>query len=146
MARYESWASLEISVLKVGQATKIHTLVQAVSYSDSLETELVRGTGRDILGTTDPVYLPGDMSIEFLFRWWRTFIADLTNNGETKIGDHDMRMVLKHLVRGSADTPMVDEVDYIFTGAEDTREQGPEKLITVVQCQPTLIKRNGVQL
>lgn len=146
MARYESWASIEFSILKVGAQAKIHTHVTAVSYTDALETELVTGAGRDVIGTTDPVYRPGDMSIEFLFKWWRTFIADITNNGETKIGDHDFRMILKHLVRGATGTPIVDEVDFQIMGSEDSREMGPAALKTTVPCLPVSIKRNGVML
>jgi len=146
MARYESWASIEFSILKIGEEAKIHTHVRAVSYSDALERELVRGAGRGILGITDAVYVPGDMSIEFLFRWWRTWIADTTTQGELKLGDIDFRMVLKHLVQRSTETPIVDEVDFVINGAEDARTAGSEALITTVPCMITKVKRNGVEL
>jgi hypothetical protein len=146
MARYESWASVEFSIIKIGEEAKIVTLIRACSYSDTLEKELVRGAGRDVLGTTDPVYVPGDMSLEFLFKFWRAFIADVTGNGATKLGDHDFRMVLKHLVRGSTDAPMVDELDFSITGNDDSKEQGPAALVTIVPCMLTKVKRNGVEL
>lgn len=146
MARYESWASIEFSILRVGEEAKIHTHIRACTYSDALEKELVRGAGRDILGTTDPVYTPGDMSLEFLFRWWRTFMSDVTGNGQEKLGDIDFRMVLKHKVRASTDTPLVDEIDFTITGLDDARAPDPSPLVTVVPCMPTKIKRNGVEL
>lgn len=149
MARFESWQSVEFSTIKEGSPATIHTYIRAVSYSDALESELVRGAGRDILGSTDPIYMPGDMSLELYFRWARVFFADITNNGESRIGDHDLRMVLTHITRAglaAGEEPLVDTIDFQIVGAEDTKEQGPEALVTVIPCLPKLIKRNGVQL
>lgn len=146
MARIESWASIEFSILKVGGPSTINIHLRAVTYSDALERELVHGAGREPIGATDPVYVPGDMSIEFYFKWWRTLIAELTNNGETKIGDHDMRMILKHQVRGVNGEPIVDTLDFSFVGADDAPSQGPAPLVTTVPCFLTSVMRNGVML
>jgi hypothetical protein len=146
MARIESWASIEFSLLKVGGPAKINTHLRAVTYSDALERELVHGAGRDPIGGTDPVYVPGDMSIEFYFRWWRVLAAELTNNGETRLGDHDIRMILKHQVRGVAGEPLVDTLDFSFVGGDDAPSQGPAALVTTVPCFLTSVERNGVKL
>ena len=145
--RFESWQSIEFKIIREGVGPLILTHIQAVSYSDALEREIVHGAGRDPLGTTDPVYVPGDMSLEFLFKWWRTFIADVTNNGETRLGDHDLQMTLTHLLRGSTDEPLVDVIDFTIDGGEDSREKRTvNPLVTIVPCLLTRVLRNGVQL
>lgn len=146
MPRFTSWSSQEFSVVREGQPATIHVLLSAVSYSDSLESALVQGASRDILGTTDPVYVAGDMTIEMYESWFRTFAKDVTNNGETKLGDHDFVLITKRQSRTET-TPRVDEVHFQILGAEDSSEAGsPEALVTTVTCLPTKIKRDGVEL
>lgn len=146
MARYASWASNEFSLIKEGSAAKILTLIRAYSYSDAVESALVYGAGRDPVGTTDPIYKPGDMSLEFLNKWWRTFIREVTNDGEVPLGELDFRLTVKRKSRTDTDS-IVDEIDFQFLGGEDSGQQGSsDPLVTVVPCLPTKIKRNGVQL
>jgi hypothetical protein len=143
--RYWSWASLEFSVIQEGKANALFTEFNSVSYSDAVESELVRGAGRGVLGTTDPVYLPGDLSFDLFAKWYRTFTNDATNAGEFFLGDLDFRMVLKHKLRSETEA-IVDEVDFQILSSTDARAQGSALLVTNVTCLPTLIKRNGVQL
>jgi hypothetical protein len=145
MARYWSWASLEFSVIQEGKGTKLFTEINSVAYSDSVESELVRGAGRDVLGTSDPVYMPNDMSFDLFAKWCRTFIADATDQGAVPLGDLDFRMVHKHKLRTEANA-IIDEIDFQILTLADTRTQGAPALLTNVTCLPTLIKRNGVQL
>jgi len=147
MARYESWQSIEFQLIKPVGGIEILTKIQAVSYSDALERELVYGAGREPLGTTDPVYVPGDMSLEFLFRWHRAFIADVTGAGASKLGDLDFRLQLVHKVRASEDAPLVDVLEFTMDGGEDSREKrNPAALVTTVPCMLTKVTRNGVTL
>ena len=145
MARFWSWASLEFSVIQEGKGTKLFAKMNSVSYDDAVESELVRGAGRHVLGTTDPVYLPGSMSFDLFAKWYRTFTLDATDDGELNLGDLDFRMVLKHKLRTETDA-MVDVIDFQILGASDAPAQGPAALMTTVTCLPTKVKRNGVQL
>jgi hypothetical protein len=144
--RIWSWASNEFSTIRDGAATVIHSHIRSYSVSDAVESELVRGAGRDIIGTTDPIYVPGDFSFDMLAKWWRTFIADVTDNGSVYLGDLDFKMVVKRKLR-SETTAMVDAIEFQILGGEDSAEQGTSApLITTVTCLPTKVKRNGVQL
>lgn len=146
MPRFWSWQSCEWSVIREGQPAVIHTLIRSVGYSDGSETALVHAAGRDPVGTTDPVYMPGEMSIEMLAKWYRQFAADATNNGELRLSDLDFRMVVKRKSRTEAEA-IVDEIDFQITNAEDSGAQGsPDPLVTAVTGQITKIKRNGVVL
>ena len=145
MSRYWSWASLEFSVIQDEKGIKLFTEMNSVSYSDAVESEPVGGAGRDILGTTDPVYVPGDFSFDLYAKWYRIFTKDATNDGELNLGDLDFRMVLKHKLRSEADA-IIDEVDFQILSPADTASRGPAALITSVTCLPTSILRNGVHL
>ena len=145
MARYWSWASLEFSVVQEGQGTKLFTEINSVAYSDGVESELVRGAGRDVLGTTDPVYNPADFSFDLFNKWYRTFAKDATNDGEFYLGDLDFQMVIKHKLRSEAEA-VVDEVDFQILTATNTNAQGAPALITNVTCLPTRITRDGIQI
>jgi hypothetical protein len=146
MARHQTWASCEFSIIKEGSPAVIHTHIRAVSFSDAIERALVYGAGRDPLGVTDGYYAPGDMSLEFLSKWFRTWARDVTNGGELMLGDLDFRLVLKRQARGDAEAH-TDRVDFVINGAEDSGNQGSgDPLVTVCPCQPIDIWRNGVHL
>jgi hypothetical protein len=144
--RFLSWASIEFSIIKAGDAAVIHTHIKAVDYSDALESALVRGAGRGILGSTDPIYVPGQLTIEWLAKWYRVFTKDATNSGEIPLGELDFRMVLKHKSRTDTEA-LVDELDYQILEAKDTRANGSaDELTTACTCLLTQVKRNGVIL
>lgn len=146
MARYWSWNSTEFSVAVVGQEAKIFTEINSVSYSDAVESELVRGAGRDVLGTTDPVYVPGDLSIEFLAKFYRTWTKEVTSNGEIPLGELDFVLVVKRKSRTDVEA-IIDEVLFQILGPEDSGTAGEAaRLLTPVSCLPTQITRNGVRL
>lgn len=144
--RFWSWVSQEFSVIAGGEAAKIHTHIKAVTYGDALETVLVRGAGRGVLGTTDPVYVPGELSIEWLAKWYRVFTREVTNQGEIPLGELDFRLAIKRKSRTDPDT-ILDELDFQILDAQDAGTGGSaDELITVAKCQLTLVKRNGVIL
>lgn len=150
MPRFWSWQSCEFSVAREGQPAKIHTHIRSISYSDSVESELVKGAGRGVLGTTDPTYTPGDMSFDLLARWFRVFAADATNDGEIELGELDFTLILKRQSRSelnAGDPAITDKVDFQIVGADDSGESGsPAPQVTTVSCLPTRIERNGVVL
>jgi hypothetical protein len=144
--RFWSWQSCEFSVAVVGNAADILTQINSVSYSDALESELVRGAGRDVLGTTDPVYVPGDASIEFLAKFYREWTKRITNNGEVPLGELDFVLVVKRKSRTDPEA-LIDEVNFQIVGADDSGTAGESaRLMTTVPCMPTKVKRNGVIL
>lgn len=146
MPRFWSWQSCEFSVAKVGDPADVLTQINSVSYSDALESELVRGAGRDVLGTTDPVYVPGDANIEFLAKFYREWTKRVTNNGEIPLGELDFILIVKRKSRTDPEA-LIDEVKFQIVGAEDSGTSGESaKLMTVVPCLPTDVKRNGVHL
>jgi hypothetical protein len=122
------------------------TEINSVSYSDSLESELVRGAGRGVLGTTDPVYVPGDASIEFLAKFFRTWALNVTEQGTIPLGELDFILIVKHKSRTDPDV-IVDEIKLQLIGAEDTKTAGEaSRLLTTIPCLPTDIVRNGAHL
>jgi hypothetical protein len=144
--RFWSWQSCEFSVAVVGNAADILTQINSVSYSDALESELVRGAGRDVLGTTDPVYVPGDASIEFLAKFYREWTKRITNNGEVPLGELDFVLVVNRKSRTDPEA-LIDEVNFQIVGADDSGTAGESaRLMTTVPCMPTKVKRNGVIL
>jgi hypothetical protein len=146
MPRFTSWQSCEWSLISPGGAAVIQTHIRAVSYSDALESELVKGAGRDVIGTTDPSYTPGEMSIEMYEKWFREFAREVTNDGEIPLGELDFRLVVKRQARGETDA-RVDAVDFQITGVDDEATAGEAApLVTTVACLITRIERNGVRL
>jgi hypothetical protein len=145
MPRFWSWNSCEFSIAPVGEPAKILTEINSVSYSDAVESELVRGAGRDPLGTTDPVYVPGDASIEFLSKFFRTWAYEITNQGEIRLGELDFILIVKRRSRTDAEA-IVDEIKLQMLGAEDSQTAGEAgRLLTPISCLPLEIKRNGVR-
>lgn len=144
--KHWSWASAEWSVIREGKPAVIHSLIRSVAYGDGAETVLVHGAGRYPLGVTDSIYMPGEITIEMLAKWFRIFVADATENGAVALGDLQFKLVVKYQSRTDTD-PTVDEIDFVITGADDSGTQGSaDPLVTSVKGQITRILRNGVQL
>jgi hypothetical protein len=99
-----------------------------------------------VLGTTDPVYVPGDASIEFLAKFYREWTKRITNNGEVPLGELDFVLVVKRKSRTDPEA-LIDEVNFQIVGADDSGTAGESaRLMTTVPCMPTKVKRNGVIL
>lgn len=144
--KFWSWQSCEFSVIREGKPAQIQTQIRSVGYSDGAETVLVHGAARAPLGTTDPVYMPGELSIEFLAKWFRVFARDATENGAVFLGDQQFKMVIKRQSRTETEA-IVDEIDFNITNAEDSGTGGSaDPLVTTVTGQITRIVRNGVEL
>lgn len=145
MARYESWPSCQHSIGIEGGALEIAPWIRSVTASDAAETALVRGSGRDILGTTDPQYAPGEGSLEVLWRPMRVWMRSITNDGAIALGDLDLVLQVQAGARGLE--PLPDEILCQITGLDDSQTQGSaDPLVVTVALQIRRITRNGVRL
>lgn len=144
--RQWSWVSNEFSLIVMGAAPVICPWIKEVSYEDALETELVRGAGRDPQGTTDPAYVPGDGSMSVFAREWRLFLKLITGNGLLKVGDLDFALSVKRSLR-TLPIPEVDRIDFVVKSNADSNAAGnAETLFTTVAFQVTAATRGGVSL
>lgn len=148
--RLLAWCSIEFSLLRTTPegapaAEEIITPIVALNYDDGANPTPQMGAGDLPHGVSEGSYEPGSMSFSCYTRYARDLMRRATNNGAVPLSSVDFRMVLKMRERGSDDI-LVDQVDFRIAKAKDDRKPGPDGLLTVFDCVPTLILRSGVRI
>lgn len=145
--RYWSWASNEFSFITAPDgAPVLAPWIRSVGASDAAESAIVKGAGRNPLGTTDPSYTPGEGSVEVLMKGFRAWAKEVTGGGAVPLGDLDFTLNIKMKSRTEAD-PVVDVVQFQFTNWDDQRAQGSaDPLVSTLSILITDIVRDGVHL
>ena len=144
--RLWAWASQEFSVIRDGAAEEIVTPIRALDYSDGANPSVVMASGDMPHGVSDGTYVPGSMSITLLSKYYRELSRRITNNGETRLSTHLLRLVVKYS-NGPTEDPAIDEIDFSMIEAADSSAHSTgDPRETVVACLPILIRRSGVIL
>lgn len=154
--RFYAYASSEISIIVPGAAAiEVVTEIHTIDYSDAMESEGVPGTGRDPLGRTDPVYVPGDCNWAMYKKRSNALVASLAAaalalgyTSQANAGAGQVPIVIKLKYRTTLDEPITeDEIQIAHTGAlKDSAAVGSAPISTAWTGPTTGILRNGVRL
>jgi hypothetical protein len=114
--------------------------IDEVTYSEKLETELVRGSNRGPIGWTAGIYTPGEASISMGKSTFQSSIVE-------GIGDGWLGSIVQFLVKHAdvGEPVITDKLVAKITGVEDSKTYGAAALKSKVSLQPMIIERNGIK-
>lgn len=133
---YPSWASVEVRL----SSGRPFLDITAISYSDSIEEELVRGAGRNVRGRTRGRYNPEEGTLTLLEPAFRAFVAAFPPGW----GDVITVINVQWREGGQTHNDVLEGVR--FLGANGGGEEGPEALKREVKFSFLRLKRDGKYL
>ncbi len=138
--KFWSYANLEISIARDGNAREIIAEIPTINYPQALERERVWGTGQYPLGSTSPRSPIGEGNIEMYAERYRQFIAAIGDG----YGNIDLNILVK--MREGQGQLFTDDLTCLINGDENSHSQGASALMVSIPMFYTQIKLNGVSI